>query len=85
MTKDQAEIIRWAQSVGGYFTKQEACRQAWLGGKYYMHPEKYVGDRLSRMVDAGLLERTAPGKYKIGKGKKNKPATVDANQPELFK
>lgn len=82
MTKDQAEIIRWAQSVGGYFTKREAVLQ--FGGKYFRHPEKYVGDRLSRMVDAGLLERTAPGKYKIGKGKKSKPDPAEANQTELF-
>jgi hypothetical protein len=36
------------------------------------------------MVNAGLLEREAKGRYKIGKGKKNKPATIDAGQTDLF-
>lgn len=80
MTIDQVEIIRWAQSLGGYFTKREAVRKF----PYYHNTEKHLGDRLSRMVDAGLLERTAPGKYKIGKWKKSNPATADPNQTELF-
>lgn len=80
MTKEQAEIIRFAQSRGGYFTKQEAAKEF----PYYYNTEKHIGDRLSRMVNAGLLERIAPGKFKIGKGKKSKPATIDTNQTELF-
>lgn len=79
MTTEQKEILTWAHSVGGCFTKQEAVKQF----PYYHNTEKHLGDRLSRMVDAGLLERTAPGKYKIGKGKKA-PAT-ETNQLQLFK
>jgi len=82
MTHDQKEILAWARSVGGYFTKQEAVAK--FSGRYFRHPEKYVGDRLSRMVEAGLLVRTAPGKYKIGNGKKSKPEPANGNQTELF-
>jgi len=81
MTPEQKEIMWWAQSQGGYFTKQEAIKRF----PYYCHTEKHVGDRLSRMVKAGLLERIAPGKFKIGKGKKSKPATLDNNQLDIFK
>lgn len=83
MTDEQKEILDFARRLGGYFTKQEAVKA--FGGRYYNNEEKHVGDRLSRMVNAGLLERTAPGKYKIGKGKKNAPANTDTNQIELFK
>jgi hypothetical protein len=69
--------------VGGTFTKSEAVKE--FGPKYYGNSgSKHVGDRLSRMVNAGLLEREAKGRYKIGKGKKNKPATIDAAQTYLF-
>lgn len=80
MTPEQKEIIQFAHRQGGYFTKKEAVKQF----PYYHNTEKHIGDRLSRMVDAGLLERIAPGKYKIGKGKKSAPATIDTNQTELF-
>ncbi len=82
MTPDQKKILDFAHRQGGYFTKAEAVRE--FGEKYYHNGEKYVGDRLSRMVSAGLLEREAKGRYKAGKGKKNKPATIDDGQIELF-
>ena len=82
MTPDQKEILDFAHRQGGYFTKAEAVRN--FGEKYYNNADKYVGERLSRMVSAGLLEREAKGRYKIGKGTKNKPATVDAGQTDLF-
>lgn len=80
MTNDQAEIIRWAQSVGGYFTTAEAVEQ--FGGKYYNHPEKYVGDRLSRLVEAGHLKREMKGRYRVVTPKK--AAQVETSQTELF-
>lgn len=82
MTPDQKEILAFAHRQGGYFTKAEAVRK--FGEKYYNNADKYVGERLSRMVSAGLLEREAKGRYKAGKGTKNKPATIDDGQIELF-
>lgn len=82
MTPDQKEILAFAHRQGGYFTKAEAVNE--FGRAYPVHADKYVGDRLSRMVNAGLLEREAKGRYKVGKGRKNKPATIDAGQTELF-
>lgn len=82
MTPEQKAILDFARASGGYFTKQEAVKA--FGSNYYHNGEKHVGDRLSRMVDAGLLEREGKGKYKIGKGKKSAPANTDTNQIELF-
>lgn len=80
MTKDQAEIIRWAQSVGGYFTTAEAVTQ--FGGKYYNHPEKYVIERLSRLVEAGHLKREMKGRYRVVTPKK--AAQAETNQLNLL-
>lgn len=40
--------------------------------------------RNSRMVKSGLLIREKPGVFKVGKGKKTKPATIVENQQTLF-
>ena len=84
MTPDQKEILDFAHRQGGYFTKAEAVRK--FGEKYYNNADKYVGERLSRMVSTGLLDRVKgeKGRYKAGKGTKNKPATIDDGQIELF-
>ena len=82
LTPEQKAILAFARNVGGSFTKGEAVKE--FGSEYYHNGAKHVGDRLSRMVNAGLLEREAKGRYKIGKGKKNKPATIDAAQTDLF-
>lgn len=82
LTAEQKAILAFARSVGGPFTKAEAVKE--FGREYYHNGSKHVGDRLSRMVNAGLLEREAKGRYKIGKCKKNKPATIDAGQTDLF-
>jgi len=78
MTREQKEIIAWANSVGGQFTKREAVER--FEGDYYSRKvaERYVGERLSRMVKSGLLIREAPGRYRAGKG------TNDPVQIELF-
>lgn len=82
MTPEQREIIQWAQSVGGRFTKKEAVDR--FGNDYYRNGDKHVGDRLSRLVNCGLLEREAPGKFRIGKCKKKNRSAIIDNQPELF-
>ena len=59
-----------------------------FGGNYYHNPEKYIGERLGRMVKAGILDRVRPGVYvlsKTPKTKSGKPApTNDENQLTLF-
>ena len=34
-----------------------------FGRRYYCHPEKYLGQILGRMVQAGILERIRPGVF----------------------
>lgn len=80
MTPEQKEILDFARASGGYFTTAEAVKH--FGRHYYANGEKHVIARLSRMVDAGLLEREGKGKYKIGKKKPR--AKTDENQTELF-
>ncbi len=70
---------------GGTITKAEAV--ALIGDRYYRHADKYVGDILSRMVDAGMLTRVKPGVFTIGNGKakvKAKPEGGDDGQSSLF-
>lgn len=81
MTPEQKEILQWAKSVGGRFTKKDAVDAL---DKYYYNGAKHVGDRLSRMVNAGLLVREKPGVFSVGTGTKAKPATIDTNQTALF-
>ena len=82
MTQEQREIYQWAYSVGGRFTKMEAVKQ--FGGEYYCNERNLIGQRLSRMVNAGLLIRERPGRFKVGKGTKKNRATIIENQIELF-
>lgn len=82
MTPEQKIIIRWAKSVGGKFTKAEAVAQ--FGDKYYHNGAFHVGERLSRMVNSGLLVREKRGFYAVGKGTKGNPAKIETNQTSLF-
>lgn len=82
MTHEQREIYNWALSVGGRFTKSEAVKE--FGGGYYCNGDKHVGDRLSIMVNAGLLIREKPGHFKTAAIKASKPEKVDKNQTVLF-
>ena len=81
MTPDQRKIINFIQSKG---TATKAEIVAFDGGQYYRNADKYIGDRLSRMVNAGILERVKPGVFKIGSGKKSGTEPVNENQTTLF-
>lgn len=81
MTKDQRTIYNFIRDNG---TATKADIVALDGGKYYRHAEKYIGERLSRMVKAGLIERVKPGVFRIGGGKKQAVEPVNENQTALF-
>ena len=81
MTPDQRKIINFIQSKG---TATKAEIVALDGGQYYCNADKYIGDRLSRMVNAGMLERVKPGVFRIGSGKNPGNDPVNENQTKLF-
>ena len=81
MTPEQKEIMTILQANGGEVTKAKVVES--IGGNYYCNGDKHVGDRLPRMVKAGMLIRVKPGVFKLGTGKKSKPATSDAGQLNL--
>jgi len=70
------------QANGGEVTKAQVVEA--IGGNYYCHGDKHVGDRLSRMVKSGMLIRVKPGLFKIGSGKKSKLEIVAEGQTKLF-
>jgi hypothetical protein len=82
MTPEQKQIIAILQANGGEATKTQVVKE--IGRNYYCNGEKHVGQRLSRMVNAGLLIRVKPGVFKIGKGSKSKRTTIADGQPTLF-
>jgi len=80
MTTDQRTIYNFIQSKGTV-TKAEII--ALVGDRYFCNEDKYTGDRLSRMVKAGMLERVKPGVYRaVNSEKKAEP--VNENQTTLF-
>lgn len=84
LTPQQSQILKDAQERGGTITKKEIVEM--YGRCYYHNGAKHLGDILSRMVKSGLLIREKPGIFKVGKGKKNKPAAIwqNENQTKLF-
>jgi len=80
MTTDQRTIYNFVLSKGTA-TKAEISK---IADHYYCNGEKHVGDRLSRMVNAGFLIRVKKGVYKCGVGKKSRPAAEIKNQTTLF-
>ena len=82
MTPEQREIMTILQANGGEVTKAQVVDA--IGGNYYCNGDKHVGDRLSRMVNAGMLIRVKPGLFKIGTGKRSKPEIVAEGQTTLF-
>lgn len=81
LTEKQKKVIHFCQNNGGKITKKDAMK---LINTHYCNGSKHVGDSLSRMVNAGLLARTKPGHFELGKGTKNRPATIIVNQIELL-
>lgn len=75
MTAKQKEIVAILQQHGGEVSKSQVVKA--IGGDYYANGEKHVGDRLSRMVNAGILVRVRPGVFTLGTGRKSTAATVD--------
>lgn len=80
MTPQQRTIYDFVRSKGEA-TKKEISE---IADNYYCNGEKHVGDRLSRMVKAGLLVRLKKGVFKVGRGKAHRPEPVDENQIKLF-
>jgi len=81
MTPSQRAIYNFVRSKGTA-TKEEIF--SFTGDPYYRNGEKYIGERLSRMVNAGMLKRVKPGVFAIGSGTKSTPATIAENQKTLF-
>lgn len=77
----QIAVIQFAHSNNGTIIKKQAMT---LIDDYYYNGAKHVGDILSRMVNAGLLIRESPGKFKIGTGTISKEGIINPNQITLF-
>jgi hypothetical protein len=80
LTPKQAAILRECKNLGGTITRKEAITRfkSW----HYANADKYIGELLSGMVDAGFLTRVKTGTYKLAKA--GKAATAESNQTELF-
>lgn len=85
LTEGQKEILNL---FNGDFEKELKTREIVeaVGGRYWRDTGgKYVGERLSRMVKVGVLERVKKGVFKLGTGKKQTiQNTIDPNQITLF-
>lgn len=80
MTPEQRTIYDFVRAKGEA-TKKEITE---IADHYYCNGEKHIGDRLSRMVNAGLLIRVKKGVFKPGLGKKHRPQELPENQQSLF-
>ena len=66
----QKQIVSFVCERGGQATFAEICNR--FSREYYLHGEKHVSHRLSRMVKQGLLTRIKKGVYAVGGAKKTK-------------
>lgn len=82
MTDKQKAIIKTALENGGQVTKKQVVEN--FGHWYYANSSFHIGNLLSRMVKTELLVRIKPGVFNLGKGTKQKPATILENQITLF-
>lgn len=78
-SKQQA-ILDYARQHG-QITSNNAYQL--LNSFYYHNHEKYIGEILSRMVNAGKLVRIKTGVFEIGNGKVNTELVIK-NQESLF-
>jgi len=82
MTPEQKEILQLLHQNGGTLTKKQVVDSL---DCYYHNGAKHIGDRLSRMVNAGMLKRVKPGVFEAGSGKRAGPVEpVNENQTMLF-
>jgi predicted transcriptional regulator of viral defense system len=82
MDKRKAIIDR-AILQGGVISKMQAVET--IGKTYYCNADKHVGDILTRMVKAGVLERVQWGVYKVIQANPKKGVKpIDQNQAALF-
>jgi len=83
LTTYQRAIISEAKRNGGKVTTEQVT--ALIGGNYFRNERKYVGEALSRMVNAGLLNREKPGVFTLTtEAQKPKSVTKTGEQPTLF-
>lgn len=81
MTPEQKEILQLIYKNGGTLTKKQVVDSL---DSYYRNGDKHIGQRLSRMVNAGFLKRVKPGVFEIGAGVKPTKKNNNADQIELF-
>ena len=79
-TKTQKQIIQFAHANGGQITKREAVDL--FSHRYFINESHYVGEILSRMVNAGMLTRIKPGVFELG-GKVQKSGSVETAKNQL--
>jgi len=68
LSEKQRKVIEFCHKNDGKITKKQAMD---IIDTHYYNGEKYVGNVLSRMVNAGLLIREKPGHFRVGKAKDN--------------
>lgn len=66
MTDKQKALLVYARANDNKITKKEAVKL--IGHHYYHNASKYVGEILSRMVNAGTLTRIKQGSFQLGTG-----------------
>lgn len=81
-TPQQQAIRTLAREHGGTVTSKQVQEE--FAHNYYDNAEQHLGRILARMVEANLLIREKPGVFRLGTGKKQKPATPAPAQPTLF-
>jgi len=83
LTTYQRAIIAEAKRNGGKVTTGQAA--ALIGESGYKNQKQQAGEILSRMVNAGLLNRGKPGVFTLPiETQKPKSVTKTGEQPELF-
>lgn len=83
LTTYQRAIISEAKRNGGKVTTEQVS--ALIGESGYKSQKQQAGEILSRMVNAGLLNREKPGVFALPtESQKPKSVTKTGEQPTLF-